>query len=627
MGAAAGATNERRDQNPQNTMEWLILAENQPKAAALRKALPEATCMSSKGLPWTIDAYIEGPEIGFHIRAKVGYKETLANIVNAAECAQRVLLAFEGSTSGEATAKCFEDLLGREKCARWEAEALDPETIKKAILDLEGLRGTNLPKAKSGWAESHWMQATMDVIWAEVVSQWITKHWKDSGKMTRITASVLKRIDEQHMRADRFHPKKYYQLTFQGAKPGSKTSWQMEAIVPTLSHLAEAGERTRCVWKRKIQEAKEAAGQGEGTGQPEPGQPWRYENWEEAASQKVHMQKFPYMLVESVAEKEGPEEGGPPLTWARTFEIATKTGRATPEEIRRALTNLYHRGWITQPRTNTPKLKAKTVEALARHQSNTDPVPRDFGPGMGRGNEAIRPTVWERTPEAAARILGAGLESWLYREIHTKAAASQAVRPNETKWKAYATGPLHVGRKQARENRGERFSIDKEKKLWAHMTILCATTWETGTRPQPGDVVECRKMEIHEKQTTSGACLTEQELFEKMSEEGWNKPERLASILGELEKENLIRREKTVRLTARGKSLIRLLTTNFGQFLDRNYHRTVGEALKAVEENKTEGADFLREWWECLKTHLEEHTGEIENPEEEPAQLLYANNH
>lgn len=600
-------------------MDWLVITENQEKAAAIRRALPEAVVLSSKGLPWAPEIELYGSDISYRKLRRESHRDRLNQAETAALECDRILLAFDPTTAGEACAAGFEDLLGPERCARWNCTSLDPKDIRAAIGALETLSGREMPKSSRGLAESYWVQTAMDITWTAQITRWLKEKTSREEKITRLMAGLLKMVVDEKRKREIFSPKSYWTLHCRISTPGADTTGHAAtAVVPALHQLRpEATPKTREIWKRKIQEAKIAAGAGRGLPQPEPGFPWRFESREEAAAQKTHLEKFPYFLMEAADETPKKSPGAPPHTTDTILEVAAEARQGKAEEIEAALADLYHSGWITHPKSTNPNLSKKTVERLHSHGVRTgldlEREPKTYGDSgqHGRWPEAIRPTSWERTPEKASAVIPEGAtrtrKLWLYREIYRRALESQMPAKEEPSLRLFLLGPLYIRRRAAQEKRGKSFHAAKETKLGAHMNIILSAGWQENDPPQEDAVLECRCVEIQEKSMEAPPPLSEDTLFMVMGDEGLGKRDTLRKRLGELKRQGSVEtRNGEIYLTESGKALAKTLGSHFGQFLDKNYHRTVAESLRQIESNEADPQEFLKEWWDCFRTYLEE---------------------
>jgi len=606
-------------------MQWLILTENQEKAAACRRAIPEATCISTKGFPWDAEVPFDpdDPLIQYKRGTKIPNDPLLLKIQNtAAEC-DRILLAFDPTTEGEASAAEFEQILGRKKCARWGALSLLPSDIQQTIAKFESLPSGELPNANQGLASSYWCKTVMDIIWTHCIEHWLETHTARTERITRLMGGMLRTVADEQRKKERFHPHKYWEVITTLKKQSTGKKFSANIIVPTFAQLgAGAPTKTREIWNRRMEEARTTTIQGTGIPQPEPGKPWRYKSWEEVALQKTHLQKFPFFLVESNVEHETETEVKPPLTTSAVLRIGTKTGKGNHQAILRSLAELYHEGHITHPKTTNPNLWKKTVDGLLRFgttknlpmcQESREFTEEDDKP-RAKSTEALRPTIWSRHPDEMEAILlpnkNRELKCWLYRIIHQRAIGSQLAAKSLIKKKHYLMGPLYLTKKGAEEREGKSFKIAREHSLQAHMNVILCTEEENpkdADSPQEGEVMECTHTQIIEKTTDAPNQLTEEELFDLMTTEGLGKRETLIDRLELLKKQGCVVTENNeVKLTPKGRSLINLLNNNFGQFLDQNYHRTIAENLRMIEEGKLEEEDFLQDWWACFRTFLEE---------------------
>lgn len=603
-------------------MDWLIITENAEKAAAIRKAVPNATVVSSQGLPWRIEITIEGGSILYQRPETEKHKIILRNIETAAAESDRILLAFDPTTRGEATAVGFETLLDKDRCARWTCQSLDERDIRTTLAEMEIMRGKDMPKSSIGLAESYWVQSTIDITWANLITSWLSDRTSRKEKWSRLMAGLLKTIVDKHHRQELFVPRRYWELECRVKIPGETgRGHQAYVIVPAFAQLVgKTTTKTQEIWRGKIQEARTAAAQGRGLPQPEPGHPWRYDGLEEIIAHKAHIEKFPYFGIESKMGSTRPTQGKPPVTNWGAIEAGTEAKLGTPEEIQTALNELYMSGWITHPLSNNPNLAKKTVEKLVAYGTKAgivlDKEAKKFGDPRQheRWAEAIRPTNWERTPERANALIPESIHRtrkvWLYRLIYQRALESQLPNAEENTQRCFLLGPLYVRRRTAREN-WKGFKTVKETKLVAHMNLIISSQWSGEESPEENTVVECLDVKITERKIDAPKELTEEGLFTKMEEEGLGKRDTLRKQLVHLRKLDCIT-HTGIELTPKGESISKILNRHFAQFLDNNYHREIANSLLAIERNELDSQEFLKEWWDCVRTYLEEEEEEEE---------------
>jgi DNA topoisomerase IA len=435
-------------------------------------------------------------------------------------------------------------------------------------------------------------------------------------------ASMLKTLWEEEKKKELFHPYNYWELelTFQKSN-GQK--FKGHIIVPTFAQLGTSTPpKTREIWKKRMEENRLACFQGTALPQPEPGKPWRYKTWEEVAAQKNHMQKFPFFITESIIEHQQETEVKPPLTNTQILKLGQKLGKGSQEQIQAALQELYLEGYITNPKSNNCNLFKKSVESLLQSAEkkgwDLEKIPREFNDEeygvREKMLEAIRPTQWDKNPEEVHTLLAPiptkELKSWLYKIIYTRAINSQAKTQIHTKTKNFALGPLYLSRKELAEKTSNSFFIRRETEMVAHMNVPVLIEVENTTaesRFSEQELLECTHIDILEKKTDWTQKTGETELFDLLASEGLGKRDHLRQCLAKLKEFHYIFEENNeLKLTSQGKSLTTTLNTHFGQFLDQNYHRIITDALKKVEAGMLEEEEFLREWWSCFKTFLDE---------------------
>jgi DNA topoisomerase IA len=605
-------------------MQWLILTESNEKAKAFRSALPGVVCISTRGNPWEPTVAIENNRCSYQKKIKESHLPVIQKIEEESLSEDKILLAFEPTTTGEAIATEFETLLGIKKCIRWGAQNLQQKEIRRTIHHFETLLEKDVPKADRGMASSYWCQAVMDIVWTARVSKWLREHFKREERVTRLLGGMLKVVAEEERRMNLHRQHRYWEISMTLKPAGEQHSIEGYVIVPTFAMLTSpegAPSKTKEIWRRKLDESKKESLEGYGVPQPDPGKPWRYSNWEEAEIQRRHLQKFPYLVLD-IAQQHSEERGAkPPLTNASLSQLALKTSQGTHEEVQSALTELYHEGWITYPKTTNPNLWKKTFVEL---RSSLGPSlkfvasPRIFQEEQTGGRpehyEALRPTQWEQTAESLETLLppsqNKAIKVWAYRMIHNRAISSQLDRGKTTSKKFYLTGPLFLTKSGVRERQGKPFRLTRENNLQAHMNIIVGAETPCGEQEpssqEAGAVYECTSVSVNERRSRGPRILSEEELFEKMSGEGLGKRQTLKELVNQLRRLKLME-TTNISLTTQGKSLAYLLNQNFGQFLDHNYHRTISENLRQIEQGVLEPEEFLYDWWVCLRTFLEEH--------------------
>jgi DNA topoisomerase IA len=608
-------------------MEWLVLTENQEKAVAFRRAIPNIIAISTKGNPWEIEIELDSSSLTHIILAKPSHKDVIAKIKNTARSVDRVILAFDQTSLGEAIAVECEKLIPN-KCCRWSPHSLNLKEIKNGVATLEGALLKEIPKCNHGLAQSHWVQAIMDITWTTKINQWIKRETNENIKITRLMALLLKTVSQEEKLSKLNRPSKYWTISTdlrctRISKDKIKKqhiNLKGEIIVPTFKQLnGGVPNKTRDILRERIEDSKSSAVEGDSIAQPEPGKAWRYGDWEGVVLQKNHIKRFPYFVVESTINQEINEEILPPLTNWEISKLAEQQSKGDHKEIQIALSTLYHNGLITNPKSNNPNLFKKTIEELNKFCKSRgieiDEVGRSFSyedsisATRKKNTEAIRPAQWERLPDDIDSLMPIGenrdLCCWLYRQIYLRAIQSQKKVEKIENNKVFLYGPLYLTRQQAQEQAGRPFFVEQENDLHIHMNVIIGA--DTDEQFKHGEVMEVVNTQIFDHSTREERILTEEVLFGVLSnEEGLAKRETVRNLLKVVVSLGFItiNKKREIQLTEKGLKITSMLNKNFGQFLDKNYHKTIVDNLNKIEDNRLDSEEFIQRWWECLRTFL-----------------------
>jgi DNA topoisomerase IA len=615
-------------------MHWLIITENQDKAAQIREVLRQgiaassdfgSTSVSSRGLPWTVEVEISPNNLCYKLKPKDSYKEILKKIDEISQEADRILLAFEPTNIGEATAWEFEKRLGSRRCARLRTYSLNEQALKQSIIQFESLDINGLPKANQQMAKAHWTQAVIDLTWASKINEWLSKITNYSAKATRLMGIILKTI-ANHQRKEKAHLSSSHWEIMLELKPSAKgikdkvtqkDLTKAYIIVPTLKQIGnEVGPKAKEFWEQKLNQSREQSIKGWEVPQPEPGKPWRYHQQEEAKIQRQHIKKFPYFIVEGDSNSYITKSIQCPPTNNNIHETFGK--KYKHEDIERILNVLYTKGLISNPKSNFQSLSATTISKMYHHCNHRFPnmtrEPRVFHSedDCPHKLEAIHPTNWDVSPKTLKEnihgIRNLNSQEFLlcqevYERIYNWCVESQFEEEHGVQSRHFLSGPLFLSRKQANEREGKAFHIKKEEPFHAHMTVLAMS--EGGNLPKKGSVMECLEVHIKEVKSVPPKPLSEESLLALLCKQNAGKRETICNILEFLRGDKLLQSPKELRLTNKGIEFLQLLEMNFGQYLDLNYLKTLNNNIKLVENGIKSDSDILNQWWYSLRSFLE----------------------
>jgi DNA topoisomerase IA len=625
-------------------MTWLILTENQEKASRLREVLRsnleqdhgvEITLISSRGLPWTVEVEISSNELAYKVKEKQSYQSTLKRIDDVAESCDRILLAFEPTSIGEATAWEFEKRLGAKKCARYKTYQLDKKSIVDTIITLEGMDWKGLPKSNINMAKSHWVQAVIDLTWASKVNE-LLFHIPMMPKVTRLMGIILKSIATEQRKQRKHKTQNHWEIELELKACGTSSTSTLtqtkkenkptiaSVIVPTLAQIGKGvGPKAREFWRAKLEQSKEEALQGLGSPQPEPGKPWRFPHIEEAKILKQHIKKFPYFLVESKCHSYTANPIRCPHTNNSIHELFSIEKSYLPEIVEKSLQSLYTKGLISNFKSNFPSLSAPTIQEMQNYWKprglNLSKEFRVFHAEEEQVNqlEALHPIHWEIEPKNTLRLLNSTpnvkkeevkLETRIYTEIYNACVESQREESKTKIEKNFLSGPLFLSRRQTQEHDGRSFHVKKEEPFHAHMTVLLMTKLETTVKE--GEIMECITAHIKEHQSLPPKPMTKSSLVNTLCLQGAGKRETIINILNFLEEKKIIPPTEKINLTPQGEKILNILEENFGQYLDINYLKTLTGSIQEIQRGVKQEADFLNSWWYSLRSFLSSHNTE-----------------
>jgi DNA topoisomerase IA len=608
-------------------MQWLILVENQDKAQALRRLVPSATVVSTKGNPWDIEIELTQDSLSYAISIKEKFSDIIKNIEKLSLDCEKVLLAFDPNNIGEGCAREFEKLLGKDRCVRWVPKKLTKDCLKKALNKFEQ-HSNYIPRCSQTIAGCHWSQAITDIVWTNKVSDYLSQELETSIKMTRLMSAIIKSIGDQERKIEDYRQRniRHWEVEIELRRPnGEGETLDAKVIVPTLSQIDSSGGKiTREIWKRKLRESKESSIAGLELPQPEPGKPWRFPSHHTAITLKNHIKKFPYFIVESIAESLKPLPIRPPLNYHGVLELTNKHKETSRKDVDECLNWLYYQGLITYPRTPSSNFSSSTVAELHNMGQKLglqmEKEPRDFLSGEEANNrwEALRPTKWDMDPKDLQYCDGwranknKELTQWIYQQIVERALESQCFQKHKEEKKHFLSGPLFLTRREASEKEGKKFTLNREQELQAHMTVLLSSWEEWGDLPE-GYVLEAVEVYIRERKVQLTPDVSLAQTIEKLSGEGIGRIETLEHLGRMMEEQGLIELKGRTRLTKKGWRVLEEMERSMGEYIDLNYHRCLVEIFRKIEEGSKDPNIFLNEWWLNFRTILNARTAKGAN--------------
>jgi len=329
-------------------------------------------------------------------------------------------------------------------------------------------------------------------------------------------------------------------------------------------------------------------------------------------------------VVTSVAVKPSKRNPAPPFTTSTLQQEASRKLGFSPKRTMTAAQRLYEGiatpegqvGLITYMRTDSVALsrqalaEARTVIAGRFGARYTVPKGRVYKTktrGAQEAHEAIRPTSFDRDPEAMAATLPRD-EGRLYRLIWQRALASQmAAKELETTTVELAAGPYDL-RASATRTLFDGFA--------AVYTEGQDDAAEEAERSLPalatGDPTDVQSVEAKQHFTEPPPRFTEATLIKALEEHGIGRPSTYAATISTiLDRGYVTVRERRLQPEPVGEIVTDLLVGHFGELVDLEFTARMEEDLDEVASGKREWVPLVRAFYEPFGALVDRKATEI----------------
>jgi len=623
---------------PHSHSDILFLTENQKKSERLQNIFPEATILSTQGIPFTVEMDIHPTQINYEVVPLHQKRDLIENLLSEAKDARLTILAFDQTPKGEAIAKGFEDSLKGTPTVRFPLNNLGREHCLKRLEDLERLQPQQYPRADIHRAQAYWTKVIMDLTWSKEVSSWTSgleeilrevfpeELTSRSTSLSRIQCALLHTLHLHEHRRKTYRSIPYYEVHCQVVGPHCKAPIELPLTVPSLAQFdPESTPQAFRTWQEKLIQSQQDVQDGVAAPQAPVGNPWRFNSPDEAENYKHHLLKYPLIPLEKLERTTKNKEILPPHTLSSLFATTKSRGVSTYQEVYNTLEHLFLLGYITAPKTNQPNISQEafsqltvTAKRFKRKPGKTRRVFPNPKTGESYSNllkeEGIRPTNWDVLPATAEKrlkdIFYSGkheLAAYFYKEIYLRAAASQLNPEEEVHLRATFVGPLPLSLAELDNTQ----TVRRESPTHAHMSVVLSTSMTLSqsnplsiflesSRPQ--DTFQVIGVKVLKKEPKKKDPLTAENLFHLLQEEGIGTVDTFNNTLEKLEKAGYIKlNDDQVFLTKKGDYMIRILNENLGQFIHTSYHRSMETHLHHIDEGNLNARDFLNLWWKTLQ--------------------------
>jgi DNA topoisomerase-1 len=346
--------------------------------------------------------------------------------------------------------------------------------------------------------------------------------------------------------------------------------------------------------------------------------------------------------VAKVTARERKRNPVPPFITSKLQQEAFKKLRFSVKKTMQVAQRLYEGvelgsdgsvGLITYMRTDSTRISDEALAAVRERISATygaeylpeKPVVYKSRKDAQDAHEAIRPTYFERDPEAIKRYLSKD-EYALYKLIWNRFVASQ-MRPalyDETAVEIEAAGYLFRAKGSTLKFKGflavyEETPDEKvEQKPGAEGAAGGEEAEpETAAALPPlaeGDVLQLRKLDTDQHFTQPPPRFSEASLVKELEENGIGRPSTYASIIATIEsREYVEKRDAKLYPTELGFLVTDLLVAHFQDIMNVEYTAAMEAELDQIEEGRDSLLNTLGQFWKKFEADLKKAKAEMKD--------------
>ncbi len=315
--------------------------------------------------------------------------------------------------------------------------------------------------------------------------------------------------------------------------------------------------------------------------------------------------------VTAVTSKEVTQRPAPPFTTSTLQQAASSRYRMSPSRVMRIAQRLYEgvtlegarEGLITYMRTDSLTMSEKALAEAASVISSQFGAQFTDGPrryrtkskGAQEAHEAIRPTVFSRTPEEVKPYLD-GDELAVYTLIWNRGIGSQMADAKLAKT-AVDLSVTADGREMTFRANGSIVKFPGFLLVYGSSdrdSILPAlekgqTIGKTGS-----DGVVVQAVEANKHETQPPARYTEASLIKKLEEEGIGRPSTYATVISTIQsREYVVKKSGALLPSYIGIAVTHLLRDHFNQYIDLKFTARMEEDLDSIAAGDVDLVEFL----------------------------------
>ena len=571
----------------------VVVVESPAKAKTINKYLgSDYEVLASYGhvrdLP-AKDGSVE-PEQGFAMLWEVDGRgeKRIKEIAQSLKGAQQLILATDPDREGEAISWHIVDELKHRKALRDVPvkRVVFNEITKSAVLEaFEKPRDLD-----QHLIEAYLARRALDYLVGFTLSPVLWRKLPGSRSAGRVQSVALRLICEREAEIEVFRPREYWSVT---------VDLETAAGSPFEARLTHLDGRKL----DKFDLADEAAAQ--------------------AAVRTL--ESVDRIRVSDIEEKEARRNPSPPFTTSTLQQEASRKLGFGATRTMRVAQSLYEGvelggetvGLITYMRTDGVSMSQDAIGALrdvigsrfgSSYLPNQPRVYKTKAKNAQEAHEAIRPTDFERTPDAMRARLGAD-EARLYELIWQRAMASQM----ESARLRQMAVTIEADDKALLRATGSVVVFDGFMKLYQEGRDEPSREDEADKQLPPiqkGEALTRRKVVPHQHFTQPPPRYSEASLVKRLEELGIGRPSTYASILQVLQDRDYVVLDKRRFVPEdRGRIVTAFLTSFFTRYVEYGFTAALEEQLDDISGGRKDWKAVLEEFWQAFNAVVSETKG------------------
>ena len=571
----------------------VVVVESPAKAKTINKYLgSDYEVLASYGhvrdLP-PKDGSVE-PEQGFAMLWEVDGRgdKRIKEIARSLKGADQLILATDPDREGEAISWHIVDELKQRKALRDVPvkRVVFNEITKSAVLE-----AFQKPRdLDQHLIEAYLARRALDYLVGFTLSPVLWRKLPGSRSAGRVQSVALRLICEREAEIEVFRPREYWSVT---------VDLETAAGSPFAARLTHLNGR-------KLD---------------------KFDLADEAAAQDAvrTLESVGRIQVSDIEEKEARRNPSPPFTTSTLQQEASRKLGFGATRTMRVAQSLYEGvelggetvGLITYMRTDGVSMSQDAIGALrdvigskfgSSYLPNQPRVYKTKAKNAQEAHEAIRPTDFERTPDAMRARLGAD-EAHLYELIWQRAMASQM----ESARLRQMAVTIEADDKALLRATGSVVVFDGFMKLYQEGRDDPSREDEADKQLPPiqkGEALTRRKVVPHQHFTQPPPRYSEASLVKRLEELGIGRPSTYASILQVLQDRDYVVLDKRRFVPEdRGRIVTAFLTSFFTRYVEYGFTAALEEQLDDISGGRKDWKAVLEEFWQAFNAVVSETKG------------------